>query len=91
MSVFVVMGKCGEYSDRREWIVGYADTAEEAAAHVRRLAEVYAAAKLIYDDEDNYDEKAWAPLLKLDARFTSDYTGTTYSVVTVDPIGELSA
>lgn len=37
--IFVVMGSCGEYSDRREWPVAWYANEQDAIAHSARAAE----------------------------------------------------
>lgn len=59
--LFLVYGRTGDYSDRREWVV--AAYRDEAAAyeHVRLATEHYEALKAKYDDYDREDYKYGFP------------------------------
>jgi hypothetical protein len=87
MTIYIVMGKTGEYSDRSEWPVVAYPSYSEAQNHVllateqARLIESKREHQYDYisDDEDNNDEKnPYDPKMKI------DYNGTRYYVMEVD-------
>lgn len=74
--LYVVVGTCGEYSDRSEWLVCWFDT-EHAA---RDFA---AGAKRVADDLVATGVDRWEMSHPINPGFRSDYTGTDYTVARV--------
>lgn len=83
MSIFVVMGTCGEYSDRNEWAVMAYFSEAKAQEHVvnadRRAKELYAT------HESRWQIAGGAN--QFDPNMQTDYTGTSYFIYTV-PLGD---
>lgn len=85
MKIYVVMGTCGEYSDRTEWPV-CAFVSEDLARELgekatKRAAEVSAA----HDAEPYYvDEQEYAKKNEYDPGMNFNYTGTTYYLMPVE-------
>ncbi len=88
MSLFVVVGTTGEYSDRSEWIVAAYWDQEKALEHAararRRTAEIAASYGINYldllkakDTKDPAVTNVWDP------NWSHDYTGTDYTVAEV--------
>ena len=76
-SVFLVVGKCGEYSDWRTWYVAAYPTKEAAEQHAA-LVNCYTEEKCKGVDWE--EREAAAKDNPYDSNCQSDYTGTTYSV-----------
>lgn len=83
-SVYVVVGRCGEYSDKRTWTVAaYLD--KEQAEALRARLEAWCKANEFHDGRPenfwaldfNDQEKRKPPE---DPQFQADYTGTRYVV-----------
>lgn len=73
--VYVVIGTCGEYSDRAEWcVVAFLDNID-ATAYAAECDRIGKALVSAYD----YPEGAHS----LDPQWRTDYTGTDYHVVKV--------
>ena len=88
MSLFIVIGTTGEYSDRSEWIVAAYWDQEKALEHAararRRTAEIAASFGSNYldllkarDASDPGTKNIWDP------NWSRDYTGTDYTVAEV--------
>ena len=81
MKIYLVFGKTGEWSDRREWVVCAFLDEKKAKERVvlagRRANELFVKYKDAYWNE--MDEKN-----EYDDRFDMDYTGTTYHYAEVD-------
>lgn len=80
MTVFVVMGTTGEYSDRDEWAV-YWFTTEAAAMDYAARARIFANELLA---RGRYDADGKLRRSDLDPHFCMDYNGTDYFVVAVE-------
>lgn len=102
MIIYLVLGDCGEYSDRRDWIVCAFYDEEQAKGRVEELrvelerihSELHIAEhEWIRLDGDfavhrlNDESKVETKLATLDPHFRSDYTGTSYSVITTELYG----
>jgi hypothetical protein len=91
MTIYVVMGSTGEYSDHDEWMVK-AFTSEVAAQRfvqecdleAKRIDAVVEAAGWYF----TYVRDNPAAQSACDPRFRRDYTGTTYSYESVELISE---
>lgn len=84
MTIYIVMGKTGEYSDRSEWPVVAYPSYSEAQTHVTLATEQ---ARLIeskrendweYIDEDQTEKNIYDPKMRM------DYNGTRYYIMEVD-------
>jgi len=82
--IFLVVGTCGEYSDRSEWHVCWFPTKEQAKSYAQKCRD--ADTKL---GPNRYDSNTVAASMirRLDPSWSTDYTGTQYSVVEV-PAGD---
>jgi hypothetical protein len=82
MTIYVVQGSTGEYSDHREWLVRAYSDEEKAKAKVVRCTEranaAQAAGVCIYDSVESAPFRNEDPMLQL------DYTGTNYSILKVE-------
>ena len=90
--VFVVVGVCGEYSDKRDWPVAayfdrtLADRHADAAHDVARELQAERERRLDAGDYEFYEPKS-----PLDASIQFSYTGTDYYVMTVPVLAEVPA
>lgn len=80
--VYVVEGTTGEYEDRNDWFVKAFLNEEKASGFARACNEAYAylvstrpEGSLRWDDERKHP---------LDPYFMEDYTGTSYTYLTID-------
>lgn len=80
MNIYVVIGSCGEYSDRRKWIVCWYPTKEEADAHAAAAAAESAAIA----PRHRYSGQYGAGAMPHDPYWQTDYTGTEYHVEMVE-------
>lgn len=71
--IWIVWGRCGEYSDRTEWVV-CAFLTEEAAKEHARLAEQEAAKVIAKHGYSNIQSGS----NRYDPQVRYDYTGTSY-------------
>lgn len=78
--IFLVVGTCGEYSDRSEWDVCWFPTKEQAEAYAQKCREADAG---LGSDRYDSDTVAASMIRRLDPAWSTDYTGTQYSVVEV--------
>lgn len=79
--IYLVTGGCGEYSDRREWTVCWYPTEAEAQRHVDVCVAQDAA--LSEDDKADLrwnDPAAFRAKVSADPFYSTDYTGTHYTV-----------
>ena len=79
MTIYVVQGSTGEYSDHIEWLVkAYADE-KQAQTHVvlaqARANELYAGVPRYYDIKGKNEH---------DPEMQTDYTGTHYALLEVE-------
>ena len=77
MTIYVVFGTCGEYSDRREWAVCWYPSKAEAAAHAAAATAESAA----IDPDVRYEPETRIAHVP---RWPPSYTGTEYFVVAVE-------
>lgn len=82
MTIFIVFGTTGEYSDRTEWPVKAFRDEQRAKDFVELLT---SKSREIYS-EDNHSFKYWSEVAKHskipeDPNFRLDYTGTSYYYV----------
>ncbi len=80
MTIWVVMGTTGEYSDRNEWpVVAFAD---KAKAEARIIACTEEANKRYANSQVPDDDNGWSSYNTkdnpLDPHMKIDYTGTSY-------------
>lgn len=69
--IFVIVGTCGEYSDRQEWLVCWYDIEAKARDHaVKAKQRAHELQDQRYDDPDN----------EFDPHCQWDYTETDYTV-----------
>lgn len=84
--IWVVQGSTGEYSDHREWLVGYYLTEKEAQQSVTFLEQMSAVAESMKGQD--YQYTYYAPASKFmeqfDPYFQQDYIGTNYSAYEVE-------
>jgi hypothetical protein len=90
MMVYIVEGRCGEYSDHRTWNVCAYMNRESAKAKVADLTQKVAAAKVKFGEEEiqyahSDSAKEIAEFIG-DPYFQSDYTGTSYYLSEVDVV-----
>lgn len=86
-SIFVVTGKSGDYSDRRQWIIGYATSKKEAEAFVAKLTAVYVKDRAVWDETETYDfEKDFAATRLLDPGL-GEWNDVKYCVEKINPLG----
>lgn len=80
MTIYVVRGQTGEYSDRSEWLVKAFRTVEETQAFIIKCDAI---AKQLFIE---YKNSRWstAGLHPYDKKFLMDYTGTNYSYDEID-------
>lgn len=85
-TIWLVEGFCGEYSDRREWIVAFCPTEDEA----RRLQDQLVAddAELTEDERDTFsyddDARRFSGKLKRDPQWRTCYGRTEYRMYPVE-------
>ena len=82
--IWIVEGRCGEYSDRSEWAVVWCETEAEANEVAQRCREEDGSL-----DEDEREEArpgsdVVANKIKTDPNYRTDYRGTTYGVYWLD-------
>lgn len=84
MTIYIVTGSTGEYSDRTDWFVcGYRDKAQ-AEVHVT-LAQEWSNEKFRDDDRRcDWDEKC-----PFDPNHQMQYTGTRYDVAELDVLDKV--
>lgn len=85
-TIYVVIGTCGEYSDRNEWLVA-AYVSEGAAA--QRVVDCERESKImdaVAKEHTRYgDEFEEAKKLNVaDPNYRSDYTGTKYTLAPIE-------
>lgn len=80
--IWIVKGRCGEYSDKTEWVVAWYESEESANAHAKEATawakengEAWRDAQFGDGDE---------PRSPFDPYFDTDYTGTDYIVEWVE-------
>ena len=84
MKIYVVMGICGQYSDRTEWTVAAYKDREMADAHADKASKISMAyykgleSRYVYN-QDDLKEK----LGEVDPNACVDYTGTDWFVLEV--------
>lgn len=84
-TIYVIVGRTGEYSDRVEWMVEAWSTKEKAVERIKFLEE-----KLLElgakDERTPYEErdKIEEIMNQYDPSFRLDYTGTSYYLDAVD-------
>lgn len=85
MQIYVVMGYCGEYSDRSDWpLVAFTD---EEMAKQRVLAATRRAAELeATKPKDWMEHREHFKQNEFDQDMQNDYTGTTYAYLTLELI-----
>ena len=84
MKIYVVMGTCGEYSDRSEWaVIAYYDE-QKAQEHVLKASRRAKELQIAYDERWVEGQNEFDPNIRL------DYTGTEYFYYTV-PFESLEA
>lgn len=92
-TIYVVSGSCGECSDRREWTVKAFTTRESADAFADRLVgtmqelgarRVRGGTGWVFPDRFSALQKIHDAMCALDPSFSTDYTGTEYTVYPVD-------
>lgn len=85
-SIYVVMGSCGEYSDRTEWAVAWYPTREQADRHSDRAAEDAKRIEDWHKENDTFwhengprpeETNAYDPCMQW------SYTGADYFVIEV--------
>ena len=81
MNVYVVMGTCGEYSDRNEWPV-VAFLSEERAK--QRVVDAERRAKELEAEHPDYHDDIPDGANEFDLGMQTSYTGTTYYYLTVE-------
>ena len=96
MKIYIVMGKCGEYSGREEWPVAAYFDEVKARNHVLKATEkaneLYALAK---DKNPNMSEYSFYHKIgkgsnEFDKNMCTDYyTGTSYFIYDVDVCDEV--
>jgi hypothetical protein len=77
MEIYVVMGTCGEYSDRQEWTVAAYDDKTLAEKHADLATTAAHLGKTQVPRYDNYGPNPYDP------KMLCDYTGTDYYVLSV--------
>lgn len=84
MTVYVVFGRTGEYSDRSEWAVVAYTREDDAKQHVLK-ATGYAEAWRTRTRQDDWVDLDWEEQQRqeksanpMDPAFSCDYTGTDY-------------
>lgn len=80
-TIYIIIGTCGEYSDRSEWIVCWCATEAEATTYVDACRAEDRAL-----EGDARDEARWGsgkPSM-LDKYWQTSYTGTEYRVEAVE-------
>jgi rubredoxin len=86
MKCYVVIGHCGEYSDRAEWVVAVYATAggaeKHAAAAEARAAELsrWECPECGYAYRSHWRSVCPKPVNQYDVAMRDDYTGTSYVV-----------
>ena len=80
--VFVVMGQCGEYSDKREWPVAAFAVKEVAEAFEFGCTQWAKKNALAWDDQPYKNRVAPAH----DPSFSTDYTSTDYYTMVIDVV-----
>jgi len=92
-TIYVVSGTCGEYSDRSEWTVKAFTTRESANAFADRLVatmQELGARRVrnepgwVFPERFSAPQKIHDAMGALDPSFSTDYTGTSYTVYPVD-------
>lgn len=73
--IYILTGETGKHSDHLRWMVSAYLSKEQAIAHMEKAQ--------VYSDRFDYDKDAFAPDPALDPYAILDYTGITYSVMTV--------
>lgn len=82
-SIFIVVGTCGEYSDRSDWNVCWYPTKAQADAFAAKCTAADADLG-VSDRYDSESETVAASMIKrLDPSWSTDYTGTRYYVCEV--------
>lgn len=76
MKIFIVMGRTGEYSDSREWVVCAFVSEAEAKDYVDKCSKM--ADELMVRRGSRYSYNFEPDLNPLDPYFQMDYTGTSY-------------
>lgn len=87
--IYIVIGSTGEYSDHTEWPVGWCSTIEKANALVAKLdaeAKAFREWDNACDSHDHWKLREERMRSMSDPSFSCDYTGTTYSVWTVEEV-----
>lgn len=75
MTLYIVFGTTGEYSERDEWLVKAFKTEQEAQDFVLKAEQI--ADDIFYKRENKYREGK-TEKHKLDKQFYMSYTGTKY-------------
>ena len=83
MTIYIVTGSTGEWSDRTKWLVKGWWSKEKAIQHVKDLEELYKTSSPL---GDRYQRKnTLETIMKtLDPSFQEDYTGTHWYVQEVE-------
>ena len=75
-TIYVVVGECGEYSDREEWLVEAYPSEDAAIARVVELETLVRLLRGLPTDAAREDSMRRHP--RGDRNYRSDYTGTRY-------------
>ena len=86
MKVYIVMGSCGEYSDRTEWAVAWYSDEKIAEKHGDLAAErsFQIAKKIKEKDIEPCELENEMPKNEYDPNMKWSYTGTGYYVISVE-------
>jgi hypothetical protein len=84
MTIYVVMGMCGEYSDRTEWPVKAFVNKEKGKALVENATRRSAELQLVREQEPYVHDEEIAKQNQFDPGMKFDYTGTRYYLMPVD-------
>ena len=81
MTIYIVSGSCGEYSDRDEWIVKAFYSEEKARDLVEEATKVGKEIEKDFSDRGEYfNQYEHIALNKIDPKFHYDYSGFNYSI-----------
>jgi hypothetical protein len=84
MKIYVVMGMCGEYSDRTEWPVKAFTDEGKGKALVENATRRAAELKPIRDENPYFNDDKIAKQNEFDPGMKFDYTGTRYYLMPVE-------
>lgn len=81
--IYIVTGNCGEYSDYREWPVAAYDDEALARAHAEAAKQWFNSSRYAQNPYEYHDEEN-SPRNPFDPGMDTSYTGTDWSVWTVE-------